>query len=395
MLKEVLNCAGCKHEAFQLLHDFGMVPLAGYFPLPDSENQDNLVSMKLIQCKNCGLVQVNPIVEYRYLFSDYRYISIFSMKEHFADLATWVEQEKIPKDAQLLEIGSNDGTLLEELQNKGFRPVGVDPASNIVAYSKAKGHQVLEGHFSKEFVQERNLQGEFDFVISCNSFAHIENIRDIADAIYLCLKEEGKFLVEVQSWEELVRRKAFDFVYHEHKYYYDLNSISFLMSEAGFDMLKAEKIEIHGGSWRLLFGKRLGDKSPKEFPKSSISVQKVQEAISEFYSDLEEVEIRVREIVETGGKVIGFGASGRANMLLAYMNFGEDLTQVYDESPERVGRNMGFSKIKICALSNLHQDEYSHCLVLAWNFFDSISGKWIHEGKRLIRPLPKLEELET
>ena len=82
-------------------------------------------------------------------------------------------------------------------------------------------------------------------------------------------------------------------------------------------------------------------------------------------------------------------------MLLAYMNFGEDLTQVYDESPERVGRNMGFSKIKICALSNLHQDEYSHCLVLAWNFFDSISGKWIHEGKRLIRPLPKLEELET
>lgn len=107
------------------------------------------------------------------------------------------------------------------------------------------------------------------------------------------------------------------------------------------------------------------------------------------------LEEKVKSIVASGGRVIGFGASGRANMLISYMNIQKEIPVVFDESPERIGRNLGFSGIQIQSLENLSEDEYTHCVVLAWNFFDSVAKKWPHKGKILISPLPDLKEVAT
>jgi len=394
---DVFKCSSCNQVDLTILHDFGLVPLAGYFPFAEQVDSANLVEMRLLRCETCDLVQVDPIVDDEYLFSDYRYRSFFAMNKHFSQLSEWLVAKGFKNGEKILEIGSNDGTLLQHLIGKGFNPIGVDPAANIVQYSKQLGHEVLIGHFSKSFVKENGLTGAFDLAISCNSFAHIQGIRGIASAVYMSLKSDGYFLIEVQSWEELIRLRAFDFIYHEHKYYYNKTAMEYLLALEGFNLVSAEIVESHGGSWRFLFRKS------KEVPSTkfgfsgtkSLNNDLAKVALAEFFSDLDSLQKKIAEIKREGGKVIGFGASGRANMLLSYMSNPELITAVFDESPERIGRTMGFTGIPIRSLETLDQNEYTHCIVLAWNYFDSIREKWPHKGKILISPLPQLVTHET
>ena len=397
MKTNVIECASCNHVGFKILHDFGPVPLAGYFPFAEQVDYANLVDMRLLRCEKCGLVQVDPIVGDEYLFTDYRYRSFFAMNDHFSQLSDWLAAKGFQKDSKIIEIGSNDGTLLQHLITKGFKPIGVDPAANIVKHSTSLGHNVLVGHFSKKFVEENGLLGAFDLAISCNSFAHIEDIRGIASAVYKSLKREGYFLIEVQSWEELVRLRAFDFVYHEHKYYYDKHSMEHLLALEGFNLVSSEVIETHGGSWRFLFRKGRQVPSIKfSFIRTENSGNDfAQNALSGFFDELVLLQKTVREITKRGGKPVGFGASGRANMLLSYMSNPDLITAVFDESPERIGRTMAFTGIPIRSFGTLDESEYSHCIVLAWNYFDSIKERWPHKGKILIKPLPELATYET
>jgi len=393
----VFECASCSQVDLTVLHDFGSVPLAGYFPYAKQLDSANLVEMRLLRCETCGLVQVDPIVDDEYLFSDYRYRSFFAMNSHFSQLSDWIVAKGFKKNVQILEIGSNDGTLLNHLIANGFHPIGVDPAANIVQHSKKLGHEVLIGHFSKNFVNENRLKGVFDLAISCNSFAHIQGIRGIASAVYMSLTSEGYFLIEVQSWEELVRLRAFDFVYHEHKYYYDQHAMEYLLALEGFDLVSAEIVETHGGSWRFLFrkGKEVPSTKFNFSERRNLGNDSAKDALDQFFSDLVLLQQKVSEIKREGGKVVGFGASGRANMLLSYMSSPELISAVFDESPERIGRSMGFTGVPIRSFETLDENEYTHCIILAWNYFDSIKERWPHKGKVLIRPLPHLVIYET
>lgn len=388
------QCSSCEGVDLEILYKFGQVPLAGYFPIAGTEQDSNRLYMDLLLCTTCGLVQVSPKVEDKYLFTNYRYRSVFSMSDHFRELSHWIKSKGIPLSSQIIEIGSNDGTLLQQLIEIGFSPIGVDPAENIVEYSVRQGHKVVIGHFSEQLVSKHNLNNSFDLAISCNSFAHIDEIREVARGVYKSLRVGGRFLIEVQSWEELVRLHAFDFVYHEHKYYYEKSSMTYLLALEGFQIESAEIVSVHGGSWRFIFVKVESVPNLDGVPDNMDNLVKrraIKIEIEKFFNSIYELEKQVKSIVLSGGKVVGFGASGRANMLLSYLDIQEEIPIVFDESPERIGRNMGFSGIQIRSFSDLKEDEYTHCVIFAWNFFDSVAKKWPHKNKFLINPLPNLK----
>ena len=126
--KNLISCGACQSENLDLAHDFGSVPLAGYFPKSE-EAQIDLIPMKLLFCHECTLLQISPDISGEYLFKDYRYISSIGMQQHFDELANWFLRIYNPdKSAKILEFGCNDGPLLSALTEKGFSPVGIDPA---------------------------------------------------------------------------------------------------------------------------------------------------------------------------------------------------------------------------------------------------------------------------
>ena len=144
----VSNCQACGNQNLSLVHDFGEVALAGYFPRV-GEIKLPFLEMKLLLCNNCYLYQINPNIDDHYLFADYRYVSSIGMSEHFFDLANWwLKLEKPNTNSKILEIGCNDGPLLHALSNLGFKPVGIDPAKNIITNSKYKEIDVIEDFFN-------------------------------------------------------------------------------------------------------------------------------------------------------------------------------------------------------------------------------------------------------
>ena len=400
----VTTCSGCNTNNLEIIWDFKKVPLAGYFPIKGSENLKNLIPMTLIQCSNCMLVQINPNVSDNLLFEDYRYISSVGMQRHFNEFADWFVSSFAPMvNCEILEIGCNDGPLLESLTQHGFNPIGIDPASNIVKLATAKSLNVVNDFFSLESAKKYSFESKFDYVISCNSFAHISKIGEIAAAVSFVLKENGRFIVEVQSFNELVKSLAFDFVYHEHKFYYTLNSIENLLENFGLHLVDAELISSHGGSYRLTFSNstviksdRLNLEIERESASNVLNVEDVRLQVQKFMENIDYLGEELQTLKDSGLKIIGFGASGRANMQLSYLGEKASLIDyVVDESRERIGRNLAFSGVGIKDYADLKGDEYDVCVILAWNFADQIMGKMQHPGKIFIIPFPEFKLIRT
>ena len=402
--EKVTRCSGCNTNNLEIIWDFKKVPLAGYFPVKGAEDLRNLIPMELTQCSNCLLVQIDPNVSDVLLFEDYRYISSVGMQRHFNEFAEWFMASFSPKnECDILEIGCNDGPLLQSLTKFGFSPMGIDPASNIVELAKDKGLQVVNDFFSLDSVTKYGFESKFDYIISCNSFAHISKIREIAKAVSFALKENGKFIVEVQSFYALVNSLAFDFVYHEHKFYYTLSSIENLLNNYELNLIDVQIIGSHGGSYRLTFSnsiktksERLKSEMDKESASNILNVEAIKLKVKMFMGNIEHLGKELEELKDSGLKIIGFGASGRANMQLSYLGEKASLIDyVVDESKERIGRNLAFSGVGIKNYADLKGDEYDVCVILAWNFADHIMEKMQHPGKIFIIPFPEFKIIRT
>jgi len=392
--EEVKICASCLSQNLILLHDFGDSPLAGYFPKPGEVSEEYRIPMQLKQCLDCELVQISPCVDDKLLFSDYRYLSRFAMSSHFEELADWVVKKLRTTNLRILEIGSNDGTLLDKLRSKGMQVEGVDPAMNVASYAISNGHQIYCDFFSDDFVSRNGLENAFDVIISCNSFAHISEIRKVSRGVSLALKNGGFFIVEVQAWPELVRLRTFDFVYHEHRYYYDLRSINNLLSQFELFLVDVEIVKSHGNSYRLIFQKNNAREFTAEVFKgvTTLTVEQIKAGVNDFLSAIGATRLKLDVLKSEGKRVVGFGASGRGNMILAQFPRAEDINAVFDESPERIGREMALTGIPIRDFRQLDETEYDACLILAWNHAEEIIRKWPHRGKLLLVPLPELLE---
>ena len=399
---EIVICGACHSESLTLSHDFGEVPLAGYFPKP----RDSLIPqlpMKLLFCENCTLYQISPNISDTYLFREYRYVSSIGMQSHFNELAEWFKNKQKPSsDSRIVELGCNDGPLLAALTALGFSPIGIDPATNIVELAKAKGLIVINDFFNGEAVTRYQELQNVDYIFSSNSFAHIADIYSIAESISRSLAPKGRFIVEVQSLIRLVESNSFDFVYHEHKYYYTIQSISKLMEQFGLYLIDCETTLVHGGSYRLVFGKTATQisNSAQELvdseAKMNLGSMELGAAIGSYIKELKRLDNFLDKSTKQGKRIIAFGASGRANMLLGKLPETREIIEfVIDESPERIGRLMAQNGVKIVSYDEIDCEKYDIVLILAWNFANKIIKKWRNQKSIFVIPLPQLQVIEN
>jgi SAM-dependent methyltransferase len=380
-----------------LVFDFGNVPLAGYFPQPGDALLPR-VPMKLLFCETCTLFQITPDISDDYLFRDYRYVSSVGMQSHFNELAEWfAETQKPKKESRIVEFGCNDGPLLVALKEKGFSPIGVDPATNIVRIARNKGLNVIEDFFNVNSVERHSELRDLDFIFSSNSFAHISDIRSTAEAVSKSLTLGGRFIVEVQGVQQMYEKKAFDFIYHEHKYYYSVESLSNLLLQFNLVLVGYEEVEVHGGSLRLVFEKKISGKPSQTVDRESkdetnqLSPEKMALAINEYIQELKEFDLVIENHAKSGKRVAAFGASGRANMLLGMLTKTRSSIEfVVDESPERIGRVMAQNNVDIINLGEFLDQEIDVIVMLAWNFTEAIVSKLPARNYLIIVPLPNL-----
>ena len=386
------NCASCNGDDFTDVYDFKEVPLAGSFPV-----DPNLVTkypLKIIMCEECKLVQTNYLIDPEELFKDYRYISSVGMQKHFNEYADWlINAESIDESKSILEFGCNDGPLLYALKQKGITALGVDPATNIVKLGQAKGLEIIDDFFNYDFVQRSGFTEQYDYILSSNSFAHIEDIQEVIKGVKAALKPQGKFIFEVQYLVDLVDKFQFDFMYHEHLFYYTITSLKNLFEPHGLTILDFERIPIHSGSIRVIVGK---GKSNNKVLNQLISeepylnLNNFSEHISSALNNLKQYLKDNKNL-----KIAGYGASGRANVVTSVLDLDQSLVSyIIDESPERYNKWTANGKIPIFPPDHLIKFKPDIIVIFAWNFADMIIKKTEHLNIPYIIPFPELRIVE-
>ncbi len=403
------TCRGCKSVRLFSFLDYGNVPLAGDFLLPDQVGREKLYPMDLVVCLDCSLVQIANVIDATDIFDDYRYLSSIThtLMSHFKEYARTLSDRILEsKDELVVEFGCNDGVLLSPLKELGVRAVGVDAAENVVRVARDRGFEVEHGFFGLDLAKQiGHRHGNASVITASNVFAHIDNLDDVMLGVDQLLTDSGSLIVEVHYLVDLIEKCQFDTVYHEHLCYYSLHALTKLFNRFDFTITDVERLPMHGGAIRvrtqrashvggrssetvdrlLAMEGSLGVGSELLYRRFGAEVLELRDSIFQF----------VNERSSRGHSISAYGAAGRATTLLNFCKIDQDiLSYVVDESPSRIGRVVPGVRIPIVPRSYFADHPTDDCLLTAWNYRQEIVNKeqdYLLQGGRFLAVLPEIE----
>jgi len=338
------------------------------------------------------------------MFKDYVYLTGFSkpMKNHFEALATEVIRDLKPsKDSLVVDIGSNDGTLLSMFSGHGLDTLGIEPASNIARIAESRSIRTVNDFFCEELAEKVAEQyGSADIILATNVFAHIDNLGGFLAGVKRLLSDDGVFIIEVPYLLSLLKNREFDTIYHEHLSYFSLHPLVYLFEKSGLSVVDVKQNAIHGGSIRV-FAKRSGSKQSASVAKLLSMERKEGLASIDTYAKFaEEVALLRKELVNLlkalkakGAKIGGYGASAKGNVLLNYCGIGTNiLDYIIDTTPFKQGLLTPGMHIPVLPEEKFRENPPDYMLLLAWNYADDIlkkESKYRQGGGKFILPIPK------
>lgn len=388
------TCASCQGHTSEVMN-FGDVALAGAFLKPSEFKGERKYPLSLEFCESCALVQIPQRVPPHEMFEDYFYFSsaIGTMRKHFALYASEIVERFAPET--VVEIGCNDGVLLKPLADLGVRRlIGVDPAKNVTATIADPRIEVVSACFGAGAPG-----GRADVVIANNVFAHIADINAATAEVSRMIGDDGVFVFEVNRLDGLVSDNQYDWVYHEHLYYYSCISLESLLARHGMVIFDMKRLGTHAGSIRY-YACGMGSKHAQAVTQAVDYQKRVEEWIGvnrverlhKFAMRAEDHRDRLLEIVSNsvgrGEVVAGYGACGRANTMLQYAELGaDDIAFIVDDAPAKHGFYTPGSHIPILPSSALERDP-DKLIVFAWSFLPEIMDKCADFKGEIIVPLP-------
>lgn len=401
------RCLGCESKLPSAFLDLGEMPLANsYLESKDQDREETAYKLAVAYCPKCHLVQLTHRVAPEDLFSNYLYFSSFSdaFLKHAEDMVESLSSRFALDDSSLvLEIGSNDGYLLQFFKQRGIPILGIEPAKNIAKVANQRSIPTLDIFFGSSSVNKiLREKGQADVIIGNNVLAHVPLINDFLLSVNKCLKPAGSTVFEFPYLKDLLDHTEFDTIYHEHVFYYSLSAIKILAERAGLELYDVSKQDIHGGSLRVFLRK-------ERQPEVSSNVREMlleekqygimgKDLYSNFGEKVEELKAKLvgllQELKQAGKTIAACGAAAKGNTLLNYIGIDNNVIDfVVDRSPHKQGFLLPGTRIPI-----LHQDELlkrmpDYTLILAWNFAEEIMGQqaeYRRRGGRFIIPIPQV-----
>jgi 2-polyprenyl-3-methyl-5-hydroxy-6-metoxy-1,4-benzoquinol methylase len=414
-LKTCRICGGEFEERSVRLKDS---PLANeIYPDYNSAISADVFPLEIVMCGICSHIQLRYIVNPARLFSNYVYASGTSstFREHFQQLALRIS--RLVHGGKILEIGSNDGTLMDSLRAIGFQVVGIEPSATLTKKCIQRGLEVHTDFLNETLSKDlQEAHKEFDVVVGNNVFAHIDDLPGALRLVSSLLSKGGFFVFEVAHSLALVNELLFDTIYHEHMSYHSAYSLSKFMPEFGFEILEIEEIPMHGGSIRVICKKA----------EENLKNQTVSEAIKEllrresdasldtsdwmdkFENRLSELKSATQAAIFTEGadfQWFGYGAPAKAVTFINEFNLGElGIMGIIDDNVDKQGSYLPSSGIKISSRNEMLDkikdrsfDKQMGCIVFPWNLSSEIVDRLAEFSNlpvKLIWFLPKYKRME-
>lgn len=399
----MFKCRACNSSSVESIIGLGKLPLANALLSSIEQAKEVRHNLEVMLCRDCGLAQLRDLVDPKELFSNYVYFSsnsdtmLKSAKELVARIIP-----TLPKDAYIIEIASNDGYLLKNYINNNINALGIDPAKNIAKIANYNGIPTLNAFFSEDLATKLSHEGKkADIIHANNVFAHVPDIKGFIKGVKLLLKPQGKAVIEVPYFLDLVEKLEFDTIYHEHVFYFSIKPLKKVFERYGLELFDIEKTSLHGGTVRLYIGHTnaynvsyiVTEMTKKEEDAKLYNHDtflKFMNRVNQLKQDLNHLIIKLKN---NGARIAAYGASAKGTTLLNY--FGLDRTHldfVVDRSPVKQGLFTPGTHIKIMDPTSLVNENISHALLLTWNFADEIrqqQQEFINRGGKFIIPLPE------
>ena len=406
--KRIYKCHISGSENLEMILSLGLIPPVNQMTKIDQQPKEQIFfPTEIYYSPVSKLVQLGITVDQKILFpKEYPYTSSTTkiLRENFSELSEEVFSNfKISEEDLVIDIGSNDGNLLSNFKNY-TRVLGITP-EDIGKIAIERGIPTILQYFSKDL--SKNIikkYGKAKIVTATNVFAHIDNIDEVLLSIYNLLENDGIFISESHYLQTLVEQNQYDTIYHEHLRYYSLSSLEYLFNKHGMEIIRAKKINTHGGSIRVYATKKNTYKIDNAF-KELINIEKKElysERLFNFKNRVIESKLKLysllNEINSQGFNIYGISAPLHATTLVNYLGIRKDIIDCILEidDSQKINHFLPGTDIPIYNEKKLFIDQPKFAFILSWHIAEEIMNNLRKNGfkGKFIIPLPEPKILD-
>ena len=400
-------CRTCGGKNIEMFLDLGQHTLMNSLVRKeDLDKKEQEYPLQVGFCHDCHLVQLMYIVDANKIYRDVDYLFYSSdmptLKEYFQKYAEELLEKYLRGDDLVVEIGSNDGILLNLFQ-KPIRVLGVDPAANVVLRALRRGIPTLSGFFTKDVARKIAQEwGKAKVITGANCIAHLEDLHDLIEGVILLLREDGVFCIEANYLGGMVQNLNYSLIYLDHFSFFSLEVWQTFARRFGMNVFDAYVTPAQGGSLRLFLAKddRPATGRLRELEKSERDTQLNTFDVAQDYANRvnqrrQEIADLLRRIKDEGKIIAGYGAAAKGLSILRCSNIGsETISYFVDDSPAKQGWFTPWSHIPIYKRDEVRNPDYF--MILAPNYANVIMAKendFVKNGGRFIVPKERVEIL--
>jgi NDP-4-keto-2,6-dideoxyhexose 3-C-methyltransferase len=414
MFKQIDRCRICGNKNLISIINLGNQALTGVFP--DQKNQTITIGpLELVKCSSkddseiCGLIQLKHSFDHNEMYGDnYGYHSSLnkSMVKHLHSKVKKLQEivPLAPGDI-ILDIGSNDSTLLKGYTKEGLSLVGIDPTGIKFKHYYPPHIKLIPDFFSAASFRAAFKDKKAKIITSISMYYDLERPMDFMKEIHEILDDNGVWVLEQSYMPTMLERSSYDTICHEHLEYYALKQIKWMADRVGFEIIDVEFNDVNGGSFSVMIGKK-----NSSYKVNTKGINDTLEAERNLKFDTDTPFELFRTKVDKSKKnlldflakaksenktVMGYGASTKGNVILQYCGITEkDISCIAEINEDKFNKFTPGTGIPIVSEKEAKTKKPDYLLVLPWHFHDGIIERertYIEGGGTLVFPLPELE----
>ena len=376
-------CRLCGSSLLKCVVPLEPVPLGEHYsdnPIPESPR----FPIDLYQCMECCAVQTQDDIMPEYLWRDYTYFSGQTQKiiDHFSCFADSVLSEYFPATTpSVLDVGSNDGSLLQQFLLRDCSVQGIDPASTVVSEAISKGIPTELGLFNRATSKSLLNSNKYSLITAFNVFAHSHEMDEMAQAVALSLEPDGLFCFEVQYLPDIVSKNILGTIFHEHMIHYSYRSASNFMELNGLTIIDAWRNNIQNGS--IIFIACLTSSNNRMvLIKDSVLAQlrELEESLmlhatswaNNFNRSIRATYAKVTELLDVAGSVAAFGAARSGPTLAIQYGLDNKISHLFDDHPSKCHKYSPYNDLVVSPSTGLNPLTMPYCVILAYIHYKPI-----------------------
>ena len=380
----------CKitNEKIKPFMSFGRMPIANGFINEKNFKKEFFFNLEVGFSKKISLFQLNNHPKPKQMFNqNYPFFSGSSkgMIKHFKNFSKWIKKNYGKNLKNLIDIGSNDGTFLNNFKNNRINVIGFEPSKNVAQVSKKRGIKTINKFFNYQNVKKfKSLKKKIDIISAANAICHIPNLKSLIKGLDYLLKDDGLFIFEEPYLGSMYEKTSYDQIYDEHIFMFSVSSIKKIFNLFGFELINAIPQKTHGGSMRYVVS-RINKRKINQNVKKIIRFEKKKnvdnfEGCIKFKKNCEKSKekllMKIKKLKNKNKKIVGYAATSKSTTILNYCNIGKDsIDYICDTTKEKIGKYSPGKHIPIKSMNHFYNNPPDVAFLFAWNHKKEIFKK--------------------